>query len=67
MFAWSLEVTGDLTALFLKTYNFQLAMHVAIVFSAGLTPIVYIVGGRDFFSRATSSTEKAFFIRRKEK
>ena len=74
LFAWSLEVAGDLTAVFLKTYNFQLAMHVAIVFSAGLTPIVYIIGGKDFLSRATSSTEKkfyehfkAFFIGRKEK
>ena len=74
LFAWSLEVAGDLTAVFLKTYNFQLAMHVAIVFSAGLTPIVYIIGGKDFLSRATSSTQKtfnehlkAFFIRGKER
>ena len=74
LFAWSLEVAGDLTAVFLRTYNFQLAMHVVIVFSAGLTPIVYIIGGKDFLIRATSSTQKtfnehlkAFFIRGKER
>ena len=46
--------------LLLRTYDFHLAMNLSIICSSGLTPIIYLIGGREFYTRASSSGEKNF-------
>ena len=42
----------------LKTYDFHLAMNLTILCSSGLTPVIYLIGGREYYNRARSSGEK---------
>ena len=56
--AWCVEVLGDVMGLLLRTYNFFMAMNLRIVCSSGLTPVIYLIGGRDFYNRASSFREK---------
>ena len=58
LLAWCVEVLGDVMGLLLRTYDFHLAMNLTIVCSSGLTPIIYLIGGRDFYNRASSFREK---------
>ena len=58
LLAWCVEVLGDVMGLLLRTYNFFMAMNLRIVCSSGLTPVIYLIGGRDFYNRASSFREK---------
>ena len=35
-------------------------MSLVAICSSGLTPVIYLIGGRDYYTRATSSGEKNF-------
>ena len=58
MLAWCVEVLGDMMGFLLKTYDFHLAMNLTILCSSGLTPVIYLIGGREYYNRARSSGEK---------
>ena len=58
LLAWCVEVLGDIMGFLLKTYDFHLAMNLTILCSSGLTPVIYLIGGREYFNRARSSGEK---------
>ena len=60
LLAWCLDVLGDILAVWVMTWDFHLAMNLYILCSSGLTPVIYLIGGRDYYSRATSSREKNF-------
>ena len=60
LLAWCLDVVGDLLGLLVRSWDFHLAMVLVGIFSSGLTPVIYLIGGRDYYSRATSSREKNF-------
>ena len=49
---------GDILGVWVMTWDFHLAMNLYILCSSGLTPVIYLIGGRDYYSRATSSREK---------
>ena len=59
LLAWCLDVLGDLLGVWVMTWDFHLAMNLYILFSSGLTPVIYLIGGRDYY-RGTSSREKNF-------
>ena len=44
------------------SWDYHLAMSLVGICSSGLTPIIYLIGGRDYYSQrgATSSREKNF-------
>ena len=44
---WMLDVLADLIAVIVGKYDFFLASSLHLLVSAGLTPVVYMVGGRD--------------------
>ena len=50
-----MEVLGDMIAFFLRTYDFHLAMNATILCSCGITPIIYLIGGREYYNKAKSS------------
>ena len=52
-----MEVLGDMIAFFLRTYDFHLAMNVTILCSCGITPIIYLIGGREreYYNKTKSS------------
>ena len=58
LLAWCVEVLGDLMSFFLRTYDFYLAMNVTILCSCGITPIIYLYGGREYYNKAKSSGNK---------
>ena len=58
LLAWCVEVLGDMMGFLLKTYDFHLAMNLTILCSSGLTPVIYLIGGREYYNRARSSGEK---------
>ena len=58
LLAWCVEVLGDVMGLLLRTYNFFMAMNLRIVCSSGLTPVIYLIGGEDYYNRASSFREK---------
>ena len=60
LLAWCLDVLGDLLGLMVRSWDYHLAMVLVIICSSGLTPVIYLIGGRDYYSRATSSGEKNF-------
>ena len=60
LLAWCLDVLGDLLGLLVTSWDYHLAMVLVIICSSGLTPVIYLIGGRDYYSRATSSREKNF-------
>ena len=60
LLAWCLDVLGDLLGLLVKTWDYHLAMVLVSICSSGLTPVIYLIGGRDYYGRATSSGEKSF-------
>ena len=60
LLAWCLDVVGDMLGLLVRAWDFQLAMVLVGIFSSGLTPVIYLIGGKDYYSRATSSGEKNF-------
>ena len=60
LLAWCLDVVGDLLGLLVRSWDFHLAMVLVGIFSSGLTPVIYLIGGKDYYSRATSSGEKNF-------
>ena len=60
LLAWCVDVLGDMLGVLLRTYDFHLAMNLSILCSSGLTPIIYLIGGREYFNRASSSGEKNF-------
>ena len=51
LLAWCVEVLGDMLGILLKTYNFHLAFNLTIVCSCGLTPIIYLIGAREYYTR----------------
>ncbi len=53
-----MEVLGDIMGFLLKTYDFHLAMNLTILCSSGLTPVIYLIGGQEYFNRASSSGQK---------
>ena len=60
LLAWCLDVLGDLLGVWVRPWDFHLAMNLYILCSSGLTPVIYLIGGKDYYSRATSSREKNF-------
>ena len=60
LLAWCLDVVGDMLGVCVRSWDFHLAMNLYILCSSGLTPVIYLIGGRDYYSRATSSREKNF-------
>ena len=60
LLAWCLDVLGDLLGLLVRSWDFHLAMVLVGIISCGLTPVIYLIGGKDYYSRATSSGEKNF-------
>ena len=58
MIAWSLDFVGDILSLVLRRQNFLLGMVMAMGVSSGLTPIVYIIGGWDYVTRARTSNQQ---------
>ena len=60
LLAWCLDVLGDILGVRVMTWDFHLAMNLYILCSSGLTPVIYLIGGMDYYSRATSSGEKSF-------
>ena len=49
---------GDVLCLVLRRHNYLLGMVMAMGVSSGLTPIVYIIGGWDYVTRARTSNQK---------
>ena len=60
LLAWCLDVLGDLLGLMVRSWDYHLAMVLVGIISCGLTPVIYLIGGQDYYSRATSSGEKNF-------
>ena len=60
LMAWCLDVLGDILGVWVRSWDFHLAMNLYILCSSGLTPVIYLIGGKDYYSRATSSGEKSF-------
>ena len=58
LLAWFVDVLGDMFGVLLMPYDFHLAMNLSIICSAGLTPVIYLIGGQEYFNRASSSGEK---------
>ena len=61
LIAWSLDLLGDILSLVLRRHNYLLAMSLAMGGSAGLTPIVYIIGAWDQVTRVSSSDQERKF------
>ena len=47
LIAWCLDCAGDILSFSLMRYNYLLSMSLAMGVSAGLSPIVYIIGAWD--------------------
>ena len=62
LLAWCVEVLGDVMGFLLRTYNFHLAMNLTIMCSSGLTPVIYLIGGEDYYNRASSCGEKNMIL-----
>ena len=60
LLAWCLDVLGEMLGVWVRPWDFHLAMNLSIICSSGLTPVIYLIGGRDYYGRATSSGEKSF-------
>ena len=60
LLAWGMDVLGDLLGLLVRTWDYRLAMVLVSICSSGRTPVIFLIGGRDYYSRATSSGEKNF-------
>ena len=45
---------------YLLRWDYHLAMSLVAICSSGLTPVIYLIGGRDYYTRASSSGEKNF-------
>ena len=63
LLAWCLDVLGDLLGLLVRSWDFHLARNLYIICSSGLTPVIYLIGGKDYYSRATSSGEQKNFVK----
>ena len=61
LIAWSLDLLGDILSLVLRRHNYLLAMSLAMGVSAGLTPIIYIIGAWDQVTRVSSSDQERKF------
>ena len=44
--AWCVEVAGDCVTLVLRSSNFLLAMNLATLLMAGVTPVIYLLGAQ---------------------
>ena len=62
LLAWCLDVLGDLLGLLVSSWDYHLAMVLVSLCSCGLSPVIYLIGGRDYYSRATSSGEQKNFV-----
>ena len=51
---------GDVLGLLVMSWDYHLALNLVGIFSSGLPPVIYRIGGQDQHSRATSSGEKNF-------
>ena len=60
LLAWCLDVLGDLLVLLVKSWDYHLAVNLLGIFNCGLSPVIYLIGGQDYYSRTTSSREKNF-------
>ena len=60
LLAWCLDVLGDILGVWVRPWDFHLAMNLYILCSSGLTPVIYLIGGKDYYSKATSFREKNF-------
>ena len=58
LLAWFVDALGDMFGVLLMPYDFHLAMNLSIICSSGLTPVIYLIGGQEYFNRASSSGEK---------
>ena len=58
MIAWVVDCVGDILSFSLRRYNYLLALSFGIGVSSGLTPIVYIIGGWDYVTRARTSHQE---------
>ena len=44
--AWCVEVAGDCVTIVLRSSNFLLAMNLATLLMAGVTPVIYLLGAQ---------------------
>ena len=61
LIAWCLDCAGDILSFSLMRYNYLLSMSLAMGVSAGLSPIVYIIGAWDQVTRVSSSDQERKF------
>ena len=55
--AWLLDLIGDVLGQFVLKRNYFLFIALGIGFAAGLSPLVYILGSGDCFSKSNQSQE----------
>ena len=58
MIAWGVDCVGFILSVSLRRYNYLLGLSCGIGVSSGLTPIVYIIGGWDYVTRARTSHQE---------
>ena len=52
LLAWFVDVVADVIVVIVSKYDMPLAMNITVLVSAGVTPIVYLIGGKDLVLRA---------------
>ena len=52
LLAWFMDVVADIIVVIVSRYDVFLAMNIMALVSAGVTPIVYLIGGKDLVLRA---------------
>ena len=52
LLAWFVDVVADVIVLIVSRYDFPLAINIMAMVNAGVTPIVYLIGGKDLVQRA---------------
>ena len=48
LIAWCVEVAGDCMALSLRSSHFLLGLNLATLLTAGITPIIYLLGAQAY-------------------
>ena len=52
LLAWFMDVVADIIVVIVSRYDVFMAMNIMALVSAGVTPIVYLIGGKDLVLRA---------------
>ena len=65
LLAWFVDVVADVIVLIVSRYDFPLAINIMAMVNAGVTPIVYLIGGKDLVQRARNISSWTFKTLRK--